>query len=198
MSIRYIILILSTFLFMTVSSAYGFLPSKSGSSTLIDVEEEAVKKNSDENSAKTLTKQQKKVGRQSKRQFKKAVRRAIFKAYTSKLFKKKTTNKNSPKGNKASLISVIALIAGIAFLVSSLALIVASSVFSVVLSEVVGYLILGSAFTGFLTGIIGIVTNDKEKYDTTKTIVFSLVGISSALILIAFLALLIIGLNRNL
>lgn len=156
---RYIVFLFSVFIFLSTSFVYGFVPSTSNSITSIKTEKEEIKKkDSNINSEK-----------QNQKQFKKAIRKAIFQKYNTRLFKKKEIDKNSlDDSKKASTVSKISLV---------------SSIASIVFAGTI-YIGIALLIIGVITGIIGLITRDKDKHNFKKTTLFSSVSIVLGIIVV--------------
>lgn len=195
---RYTLLFLFLCLFVCTHHVYGFLPSESTfseSSTFLSkkIKRERLtieNKTSENKSEEEL----KKIAKQNKKEFKKAIRKAIFSKQKTKFSKQKNATKNpTDDPRKPSIISIVSLISGSGFF-AIFFLLIAGVLSSVLIDALLGIAaILG--IIGFLSGIIGLATNNTEKHHAKKTVIFSVVGIASGIILALTVALLILALR---
>lgn len=177
--------------FLTIHKATAFFPSESNykSNSEISSESEKPKNNSVKNHQPTNQEQSKKEIRKNKKEFKKAFRKAMFEQWKKNAFHKKDSSKKIITDTlKPSVVSIIALTSG---LVVFGVLLVGSILGS--LGSIIGVAVVGG-IVGLITGIIGLVTNNKEKYNTQRTNFYSIIGIVSAIIMLALFALIIIAL----
>lgn len=178
--------------FLTINKVNAFLPSESNSESNYEVssESENKQKNSVKNPQTKNQEQSKKEVRKNKKEFKKAFRKAIFEKWKNHAFHKKDSSKKViTDAQKPSIISIIALISGLVFFGILLAAIALGSIGEIMSLAVV------AALVGLITGIIGLFTNNKEKHNTRKTNLYSIVGIASGVVMIAIFALVIFALT---
>jgi uncharacterized membrane protein YdbT with pleckstrin-like domain len=183
---RYL-LVFVLFSFLLIGKANAFLPSESRSE--ISVESEKIKDNSVKNHQKE--KESKKEIRKSKKEFKKAFRKAIFQQWKNNKQNKQEKNvqKQIKDTEKPSTISKVAFISGISFF----GLILIGVFLS--LGGIIGTIAVLAGILGLVTGIIGLATYNKEEHHKQKTIIYSAVGITAGILLIASFVLLLLILS---
>lgn len=176
--------------FLTINKVNAFFPSESESNSEISSKSEKPKNNSVKNHQTTNQEESKKEVRKNKKEFKKAFRKAMFEQWKKNAFHKKDSSKKViTDTQKPSVISIIALISGLVFFGILIAAIVVGSIGEIMSLAVV------AAIVGLITGIIGLITNNKEKHNTRKTNLYSIIGIASGIIMIALFALVIYALS---
>jgi len=191
-----IIFVLLSLLF--AGKVYAFLPSESSFENFLpsSVFLPTTKTENIENNSEDSDKQSKKQINKNKKEFRKAFRKAMFEKWKKNIYTKKDTSSQKQIHEdieRPSVISIISFITGLSFFALGL-LLIAGILSAPLINALLGILaVLG--IIGLLTGIIGLFTMNKEKHNTQKTTIYSLVGIASGIVLFLFFVLIILALN---